>query len=91
MRCEFTDLEQEHCAHCKGKIDPDVEAVDPLEGVRLADKHDDHLPRAFIATFPGTCLMSGDPIAPGEFIVGVLRDPDSWSGGFKGYRHEECG
>lgn len=91
MKCEWSDLERESCAHCQGsKADPDVEAIDPLEGARVSDKHDEHGQRAFAAQHRGTCLHCGDPIEPGQFILGRLADPDAWSGGFKGYYHEDC-
>jgi hypothetical protein len=92
MRCEFTDLLVEHCAHCKGKVDPEVDEVDPMEGARLIDMGDEkeHSPRAFQAEYPGTCLHCGNHIEPGEFIMGVLKDATHWSDGFKGYAHEMC-
>jgi hypothetical protein len=89
MRCEWSDLEVEHCAHCRGKADPDVEAIDPLEGVRLSDKHDVHESQAFPASERMTCGSCGVAIEAGEYIRGVLAGR-LWSDGFAYYVHEEC-
>lgn len=67
-RCEKTELLESQCAHCRGLLDPEAEALQHRATLMVTGEY-------FPAKYAGKCARCGDWFREGAAIRGAAGEP----------------